>query len=139
MNILDKEKSSEGCLHNKSIVEYLANDQHFTFKKTQDLHLPDLGSVRVNQPHISLLEEHQKKLVPEKLQADNHIFEGVSKPNPLDDISLIAEDTDVFEGWVVFSEGEDFSFVRGDGYWSSERGHRDEHVLVIEAVEPLSE
>jgi hypothetical protein len=95
--------------------------------------------VRINQPHISLLEEHQQKLVPEKLQADDHIFEGVSKPNPLDNISLIAEDTDVFEGWIVFSEGEDFSFVGGDGYWSSERGHRDEHVLVVEAVEPLSE
>ena len=56
----------------------------------------------------------------------------------MDDVAFITKDADIVNGRVFFSDGKDFSFVRCDSDGSSKGGHRYEHVLVNEAIKPLS-
>ena len=55
------------------------------------------------------------------------------------DLSLVAEDADVLYGGIVFPEGQYLGLVWSDGYWSAIGGYGDEHIFVIESIEPLAE
>lgn len=98
--------------------------------------------MRVDDPYIPLLKYSQKILILDKLKDHDkvplvHAFRRVGQSDPLQDVSFIREDKDVFEGGVIFSNRQNLGLVGGDGYGSTEGSNRHEHVLMAEPVEPL--
>lgn len=95
--------------------------------------------MRVDDPDVSALEDSQEKLIANELKDDDDVLEGIRKTDALNDFSLVREDADIFKRRVIFSQSQDLSFVRCDGDRPAKGRNSNEHILMIESVEPFAE
>lgn len=115
-DISRKQKPPHSGLHNQPIIKHLPGLDGLSLQQAKQVHLFDLCSMRVDDPYIPLLKYSQKILILDKLKDHDkvplvHAFRRVGQSDPLQDVSFIREDEDIFEGGVIFSDRQNLGLV----------------------------
>jgi hypothetical protein len=134
-----EEEPAHGGLHHQPIVEDLAAEDEFALEESEEAETLDFGSVRVDDPELSLLEDAEEELILDEEEGDDDVAEGVVEADALHDLALVGVDANVLERGVVLPQRQNLGLVGGDCDGSSVGSDRDEHILVVQSIEPLSE